>query len=45
VYKNHGRLDGRWLDVVIVERVIDENLKVTGGTATPELNTTGFKQE
>ena len=24
VYRNHGRLDGRWRDVVIVERVIDE---------------------
>ncbi len=26
VYEKHGRLDGRWLDVVIVERVIPENL-------------------
>jgi L-amino acid N-acyltransferase YncA len=25
-YESHGRLDGRWLDVVIVERVIHENL-------------------
>ena len=26
VYEKHGRLDGKWLDVVIVERVIHENL-------------------
>ena len=26
LYENHGRLDGRWLDVVIVERLIVENL-------------------
>ncbi len=26
VYEKHGRLDGRWLDVVIVERLIAENL-------------------
>ena len=26
VYEKHGRLDGQWLDVVIVERVISENL-------------------
>ena len=26
VYEKHGRLDGRWLDVVIVERLIEENL-------------------
>jgi L-amino acid N-acyltransferase YncA len=26
VYEKHGRLDGQWLDVVIVERVIPENL-------------------
>ena len=25
VYERHGRLDGRWLDVVIVERLIEEN--------------------
>ncbi len=24
-YERHGRLDGRWLDVVIVERLIPEN--------------------
>jgi phosphinothricin acetyltransferase len=26
VYEKHGRLDGRWLDVVIVERLIEVNL-------------------
>ena len=26
VYEKHGALDGRWLDVVIVERLIPENL-------------------
>ena len=26
VYEKHGHLDGRWLDVVIVERLIPENL-------------------
>jgi L-amino acid N-acyltransferase YncA len=26
VYEKHGQLDGRWLDVVIVERLIEENL-------------------
>jgi phosphinothricin acetyltransferase len=26
VYEKHGQLDGRWLDVVIVERLIAENL-------------------
>jgi L-amino acid N-acyltransferase YncA len=25
VYEKHSRLDGRWLDVVIVERLIPEN--------------------
>jgi L-amino acid N-acyltransferase YncA len=28
VYEKHARLDGRWLDVVIVERVISANLDV-----------------
>jgi len=27
VYEKHGRLDGAWLDTVIVERLIPENLK------------------
>lgn len=26
IYEKHGRLDGEWLDVVIVERLIQENL-------------------
>jgi phosphinothricin acetyltransferase len=26
VYEKHGRLDGEWIDVVIVERIIPENL-------------------
>ena len=28
VYEKHARLDGRWLDVVIVERLISSNRKV-----------------
>jgi phosphinothricin acetyltransferase len=28
IYEKHARLDGRWLDVVIVERLIPANLKV-----------------
>ena len=28
VYEKHARLDGRWLDVVIVERLISSNLKI-----------------
>jgi L-amino acid N-acyltransferase YncA len=27
LYEKHARLDGRWIDVVIVERLIDENLE------------------
>jgi L-amino acid N-acyltransferase YncA len=34
VYEKHAQLDGRWLDVVIVERLILENLG--GGTSGPE---------
>jgi phosphinothricin acetyltransferase len=26
IYKNHGRLDGKWKDVVIVELLISENI-------------------
>ena len=26
IYEKHGRLDGEWLDVIIVERLIPENL-------------------
>lgn len=28
VYEKHSRLEGRWLDVVIVERLISSNLKI-----------------
>ena len=31
VYEKHARLDGRWLDVVIVERLIPENLAGESG--------------
>jgi L-amino acid N-acyltransferase YncA len=27
IYKNHAKLDGRWRDVVIVERLIPENVR------------------
>lgn len=27
VYEKHGKLDGRWLDCVIVERLIPENIR------------------
>lgn len=27
IYKNHGQLDGVWRDVVIVEKLIEANLK------------------
>lgn len=30
VYEKHARLDGRWLDVVIVERLLPENLADAG---------------
>lgn len=33
VYEKHGRLDGRWIDVVIVERLIPENLADAGSSA------------
>ena len=26
VYEKHGQLDGQWLDVVIVERLLPENM-------------------
>jgi phosphinothricin acetyltransferase len=32
IYEKHGQLDGRWLEVVIVERLIPENLT---GDASP----------
>ncbi|WP_257386293.1 arsinothricin resistance N-acetyltransferase ArsN1 family A [Tahibacter caeni] len=35
VYEKHGRLDGQWLDVVIVERLIPENLAGAAGDTSP----------
>ena len=35
VYEKHGSLDGQWLDVVIVERLIPENQPVTTGSLLP----------
>ena len=34
VYEKHAQLDGQWIDVVIVERLILENLKSRGATTT-----------
>lgn len=34
VYEKHGQLDGHWLDVVIVERLIPENLAGAAGGAS-----------
>jgi phosphinothricin acetyltransferase len=31
-YEKHGRLDGKWLDAVIVERLIDANIRDAEGT-------------
>ena len=45
VYEKHGRLDGQWMDVVIVERVISENLTLPGASATAEPITTVSNQE
>lgn len=36
VYEKHARLDGRWEDVVIVERLLPENQTTTPAVATPE---------
>jgi len=36
VYEKHAQLDGQWIDVVIVERLILENLKSRGATATAD---------
>jgi L-amino acid N-acyltransferase YncA len=33
-YEKHGRLDGQWLDVIIVERLIPENLEPPATTGT-----------
>lgn len=35
-YEKHARLDGRWLDVVIVERLIPENQAEQGDEAAPD---------
>lgn len=35
IYEKHGRLNGQWLDVVIVERLITENLTDLTYPATP----------
>jgi L-amino acid N-acyltransferase YncA len=35
IYEKHGRLDGQWHDVVIVERVIPENLAPADTTGSP----------
>lgn len=45
VYEKHGCLDGQWLDVVIVERLISENLTSPGALATAEPHTTVSDQE
>lgn len=45
VYERHGRLDGQWMDVVIVERIIPENLDVPGASATAEPRTIIPNQE
>lgn len=34
IYEKHACLDGQWLDVVIVEHVISENLTTAGAPAT-----------
>lgn len=39
IYEKHARLDGRWLDVIIVERLIAENL-TSPGAARPVNDTT-----
>ena len=45
VYEKHGRLDGQWMDVVIVERLISENLTSPGALATSEPHSTVSDQE
>jgi phosphinothricin acetyltransferase len=41
VYEKHGRLDGQWTDVVIVERLIPENLITPGPTAGADTSIAG----
>ena len=36
-YEKHGRLDGRWLDVVVVERLIPENQPWTAASFSMDL--------
>jgi phosphinothricin acetyltransferase len=38
VYEKHGCLDGTWIDVVIVERLIAENLGSPGGGAATSIH-------
>jgi L-amino acid N-acyltransferase YncA len=38
VYRRHACLDGRWLDVVIVERLIEENQPVAPPPRLPDLS-------
>jgi phosphinothricin acetyltransferase len=33
IYEKHGQLEGRWLDVVIVERLVTENIPVSQSVA------------
>lgn len=35
IYEKHGQLDGRWLDVVIVERLVVENLPAIASETLP----------
>lgn len=35
IYEKHGRLDGRWLDVVIVERVLEQTIQQPIAQANP----------
>ncbi len=37
IYEKHGCLDDKWIDVVIVERLIHENLIARGEIATPSV--------
>lgn len=38
IYEKHGRLDGQWLDVVVVERLIPENLIAADAATHPQLS-------
>ena len=41
VYEKHGQLEGRWLDVVIVERLIPENITLTAAAVGAAESTEG----